>query len=122
MKNYKNLNGLVSVMIIALLVLSAVPLAFAENEADNNNANETNNANEAAKELFRDTKKDWTTARGEYVKSKTEKKTNETIEKARNYLLAADDTMIKYLNTIKAKIQSTQALSAEDHTVIVSDI
>ncbi len=144
----KKLSGLFALMIVALLVFSTVPLAFAENNENNRSKNESarekareeakelrgeikenfESAKErynAKKELFRDIKKEWTSAREDYAKLKTEDKanrTNATIEKARNYLLAADEVMINYLNMIKSKIQSTEAIPAEDKTIILSDI
>ncbi|ODS43029.1 MAG: hypothetical protein MSIBF_07245 [Candidatus Altiarchaeales archaeon IMC4] len=84
-----------------------------------------NNARDSykqAKDAYKDARSDWIAARDQYRTSRNATAGAGALEKAKDFLLKADDAMIRHLEVLKARVETTRNLDESEKNDILADI
>ncbi len=123
----KKLSKVIITLTISVFLLSLVPaISFATNSSQNEEATASY---KRAKENFlnaisdyKKAKENFRAAKTAFIANKSEKNREEALEKAKNALTKACDSMINYLEALKNKASGIKKIAQEERTEIISQL
>ena len=72
--------------------------------------------------VYKSMRQDFLTAKDKYLKSKNAENGAAALQKAKDFLVKADETMIKYLNMLKAKAETVAGITESERQQILNEI
>lgn len=127
MEERKNSYRILGMFLGVLLVLSVFPIVSAESLREwNRNAilkyTQAKQEYVHARDFYKSARADWITAREKYRKYKKAEDLNNTLEKGKNFLMKADEHLLKYLNMVKSFVEGEPSLSESQRDSILEEI
>jgi len=112
---------------VVLLLVLCIGVAYAQplkewNEAAIQKYNNAKAEYLKIKGFYEDAREDWLTARNKYMQYKNSENLENALEKGKDYLLKADQTLVKYLEMISAYVEGEPSLSDTERENILNEL
>lgn len=114
-------TAFLSVFLFALVSVSQAKLAETDQKAVEK-YNKYKTEYTQAVNVYKSMRQDFLTAKDKYLKSKNAANGADALQKAKDFLVKADEAMIKYLNMLKAKAETVAGITESERQQILSEI